>query len=246
MIVQGGDLMPIRFATCFLFALAIVGCASTPTVPEVSPAADAEAAGMVDIRALVPDMRLDIRYAGSHNFVGTPIEGYDAPRCYLLRQVAEALQRVEAGLRANHQRMQIFDCYRPVRVVQHFVRWIHDPQDQRNKAEFYPSLDKSKLMPGYIAEHSGHSRGATLDLTLLQCDDSGENCAPLDMGTGFDYFGELAHTDSPHVTAAQRDNRHRLRNAMQAQGFDNYVDEWWHYTLRPEPAPHTAYDFPLR
>lgn len=246
MIAQGSDLMPVRSVACFLFAVAIAGCASTPTVPEISPAADAEAAGMVDIRALVPDMRLDIRYAGSHNFVGTPIEGYDAPRCYLLRQVAEALQRVEAGLRETHQRLLIFDCYRPVRAVQHFMRWARDPQDLKHKAEFYPQLGKGALVPGYIAEHSGHSRGATLDLTLLQCDDSGDNCAPLDMGTGFDYFGELAHTDSPHVTAEQRDNRHRLRNAMQAQGFDNYVDEWWHYTLRPEPAPHVAYDFPLR
>jgi len=225
--------------------LSVAGCASIPP-PEVSPAADAAAAGMVDIRALVPDIRLDIRYAGHHNFVGVPIDGYEAPRCYLLRPVAEALQRVEKSLRARHRRLQIFDCYRPVRAVQHFTRWVRDPQDQRNKTEFYPTLDKNQLMPGYIAEHSGHSRGATLDLTVMQCDGNDEDCEPLDMGTGFDYFGELAHTDSPNVNAAQRGNRHLLRDAMQAQGFGNYADEWWHYTLRPEPDPRTAYDFPLR
>jgi D-alanyl-D-alanine dipeptidase len=239
----------MKACTLLPLLLAVAGCASTPvptSPPAVSPAADAEAAGMLDIRALVPDMQLDIRYAGSHNFVGRPIDGYEAPRCYLLRPVAEALQRVEAGLRENHQHLQIFDCYRPVRAVQHFVRWIHDPQDQRNKAEFYPLLDKSQLMPGYIAEHSGHSRGATLDLTMMQCDDNDDACVALDMGTGFDYFGELAHTDSPNVTAVQRRNRYLLRDAMQAQGFGNYADEWWHYTLRPEPDPRTAYDFPLR
>jgi D-alanyl-D-alanine dipeptidase len=239
----------MKACTLLPLLLAVAGCASTPaptSPPAVSPAADAEAAGMLDIRALVPDMQLDIRYAGNHNFVGRPIDGYEAPRCYLLRPVAEALQRVEAGLRENHQRLQIFDCYRPVRAVQHFVRWIHDPQDQRNKAEFYPLLDKSQLMPGYIAEHSGHSRGATLDLTMMQCDDNDDACVALDMGTGFDYFGELAHTDSPNVTAVQRRNRYLLRDAMQAQGFGNYADEWWHYTLRPEPDPRTAYDFPLR
>ena len=237
--------MIMRMIPVLLLVIA-AGCVSTPRVPAVSPATDAASAGMVDIRALVPDIAQDIRYAGSHNFVGTRIDGYDAPRCYLLRPVAEALQRVEAGLRTRHQRLLVFDCYRPVRAVQHFMRWVSDPDDLKNKAEFYPLLGKDALVGQYIAEHSGHSRGATLDLTLMQCDANGGNCEPLDMGTGFDYFGELAHTDSPNVTAAQRRNRHLLRDAMQAQGFSNYADEWWHYTLRPEPDPHTAYDFPLR
>lgn len=227
------------------FLLVAAGCASTPP-PAVSPAADASAAGMVDIRELVPDIRLDMRYAGSHNFVGVPIDGYEASRCYLLRPVAEALQRVERSLRARHRRLQVFDCYRPVRAVQHFMRWARDPDALDNKAEFYPLLGKDALVPQYIAEHSGHSRGATLDLTMMQCNGGGEDCEPLDMGTGFDYFGELAHTGSPNVTAVQRGHRYLLRDAMQAQGFGNYADEWWHYTLRPEPDPRTAYDFPLR
>lgn len=237
------------FAGLLVLGGMAAGCASAPPstrVPVVSPADDAAAAGMADIRELVPDIAQDIRYAGSHNFVGTPVEGYDAPRCYLLRPVAEALARVEAALRTHDQRLLIYDCYRPVRAVQHFMRWAQDPDDVTNKAEFYPLLGKDALVGQYIAEHSGHSRGATLDLTMMQCDAGGNDCTPLDMGTGFDYFGELAHTDSPNVSAAQRDNRHLLRAAMQAQGFSNYADEWWHYTLRPEPDPHTAYDFPLR
>ena len=223
-----------------------VDAGTAKDVPKVSPAADARSAGMVDIRELVPDIAQDIRYAGDHNFVGTPIDGYEAPRCYLLRPVAEALQRVEASLREGNRRLLIYDCFRPVRAVRHFMRWAKDPDALANKAEFYPLLDKDKLVPQYIAEHSGHSRGATLDLTLMQCDDAGADCEPLDMGTGFDYFGELAHTDSPNATAAQRSNRHLLRDAMRAQGFSNYSDEWWHYTLKPEPDPGTAYDFPLR
>ncbi len=237
--------MPLRIVVIVVLA-ALAGCASLPSVPDVSAAADAEAAGMVDIRLLAPDIRLDIRYAASHNFVGIPIDGYDAPRCYLLRPVAQALQRVDAGLRVRHQKLQVFDCYRPVRAVQHFMRWARDLDDQKNKAGFYPLIDKSTLVPQYIAEHSGHSRGATLDLTVLQCDVDNAQCIPLDMGTDFDYFGELAHTDSPNVGVAQRDHRHQLRDAMQAQGFRNYADEWWHYTFQPEPAPDTAYDFPLR
>src|SRR5690606_18534166 len=148
-------------------------CASAQRVPAVSPAGDARSAGMVDIRDLVPDIAQDIRYAGSHNFVGTPIDGYDAPRCYLLRPVAEALRRVEEGLRAQHRRLQVFDCYRPVRAVQHFMRWVRDPDALDNKTEFYALLDKGVLVGQYIAEHSGHSLGATLDLTLMQCDGHG-------------------------------------------------------------------------
>ena len=225
---------------------AAAGCASTPSVPAVSPAADAGSAGMVDVRALAPGIGLDMRYAGAHNFVGTSIDGYEAPRCYLLRPAAEALARVQESLRPRHQRLLAFDCNRPVRAVAHFMRGARDPADLRNKAEFYPLLDKSALVPGYIAEHSGHSRGATIDLTIEQCDAAGGHCEPLDMGTGFDYFGELAHTDSPGATDVQRANRHLLRDAMQAQGFENYADEWWHYTLRPEPDSGTAYDFPVR
>ena len=199
---------------------------------------------MISIQALVPDIRLDMRYAGSANFVGTPITGYAAPRCYLLRPAAQALQRVELALRKQDLRLQIFDCYRPVRAVQHFVAWAGDASDQRTKASYYPNLAKSQLLGDYIAPTSGHSRGATLDLTLLQC--AGNECTALDMGTDFDFFDTRAHTDAPGITPAQRQNRQRLRAAMEREGFQNYAMEWWHYTLKPEPAPDQAYDFPVQ
>jgi D-alanyl-D-alanine dipeptidase len=130
--------------------------------------------------------------------------------------------------------------------VKHFVRWAADLSDQRTKAAHYPDLDKSKLLGDYIAPVSGHSRGATVDLTLLQCDASDTHCAPLDMGTGFDFFGPLANTDSPQATPSQHANRALLRDAMEHGGFRNYPMEWWHYTLTPGPATDTIYDVPVQ
>ncbi len=213
--------------------------------PQLSPATGMEQAGMVDIRSLVPDMSQSIAYAGSDNFIGEPIEGYQAPRCWLKRETAEALARVDSALRANHMRLRVFDCYRPARAVAHFMRWANDPGDLRAKATHYPDLDKSQLTGEYIAPVSGHSRGGTVDLTLLKCDARGNGCEPLDMGTAFDFFATRANTDSPEVTAEQRANRYLLREAMQAQGFRNYEKEWWHYTLRAESDTTTIYDVPV-
>jgi D-alanyl-D-alanine dipeptidase len=225
--------------------LLLAGCAGRMATPLMSPTTTAAEAGLVDISTLVPDMVLEIRYAGSDNFVGAPVEGYLAPKCLLLRPVAQALQRVEASLRARHQRLKMFDCYRPARAVRHFVRWAGDLSDQRTKPHYYPNLDKRVLLSDYIAPVSGHSRGATLDLTLLQCDDDDAHCQPLDMGTDFDFFDPRANTASPDVTPMQRDNRERLRAAMALQGFRNYPLEWWHYTLVPEPTPGLLYDVPV-
>lgn len=235
----------VKVALLTIAVLAGTACVSTAQAPQVSPAVTAAQAGMVDIQSLIPDIGLEIRYAGSHNFVGAPVDGYEAPKCYLHRSVAQALQRVEQDLRGENLRLKVFDCYRPRRAVLHFMRWVEDRGDQRTKPEFYPDLDKGKLIGGYISPTSGHSRGATLDLTLLRCG-ADARCEPLDMGTGFDFFGDIANTDSPRVTAAQRANRDRLRDAMRKQGFENYPMEWWHYTFKPEPTPDMAYDFPVR
>ena len=137
--------------------------------PTLSPATTPAQADLVDIRSLVPDMAEDIKYAGNDNFVGRPVDGYRAARCYLLRPVAEALARVEHDLRRQHLRLKLFDCYRPARAVADFVRWAHDLSDQRTKAAHYPLIDKSQLLGTYIASVSGHSRGATTDLTHSFC-----------------------------------------------------------------------------
>jgi D-alanyl-D-alanine dipeptidase len=211
---------------------------------QVSPAVTPEQAGLVDIATLEPDIRLDIRYAGRDNFVGEKVDGYLAPKCYLLRPVAEALQKVEQDLRQQGLALKIFDCYRPVRAVKHFVAWAADREDLRTKPTYYPNLDKDKLFGGYISESSGHSRGATVDLTVMRCVDS--DCADLDMGTAFDFFDERANTEHTNITQAQRSNRQLLVDAMARHGFRNYPMEWWHYTLQPEPTPHTAYDVPVQ
>ncbi|MGO4779731.1 M15 family metallopeptidase, partial [Lysobacter sp. 2RAB21] len=135
-------------------------------------------------------------------------------------------------LRPQGLRLHIYDCYRPVRAVRDFVRWAGDLSDQKTKSRYYPALDKRVLLGDYISPTSGHSRGATLDLGLMESQAGGDRI--VDMGTGFDYFDERAHTDSPDITAAQRANRQRLRAAMQREGFENYPLEWWHYTYKPE------------
>ena len=134
---------------------------------------------------------------------------------------------------------------RPIRAVQNFVEWAGDLNEQKTKSRYYPNLEKSDLLGDYIAPTSGHSRGATVDLTLMRCDVDGQ-CASLDMGTDFDFFDVLAHTDSPNITPRQRENRQRLRTAMEKEGFQNYPMEWWHYTFKPEPSKDVAYDFPVR
>lgn len=224
--------------------LTAVAAAAAATDVRVSPAVTPGQAAMVEVTQFAPRIREDIRYAGSENFVGRPIDGYAAPKCYLLRRVATALARIQRDLQSRGLVLQVFDCYRPARAVQDFVRWARDPADQRNKARYYPGIDKPALFPDYISPQSGHSRGATIDLTLLRCRRA--DCIPLDMGTGFDAFSPRAHTDAAGLTATQRANRQLLRRAMQRRGFANYPLEWWHYTFQPEPTPRVAYDFIVR
>lgn len=212
--------------------------------PRLSPATGPDEAGMVDVQALAPDIVVEMRYAGHDNFTGAPVPGYEANRCYLLRPAAEAVARVQARLREQGLGLVVYDCYRPAHAVRHFVAWAHGPDDPAQKARWYPNIAKPALLDGYIAETSGHSRGATVDLTLAECRDGA--CAPLDMGTPFDFFDTLANTDDPRPSPGQRANRERLRAAMAAEGLRNYPMEWWHFTLDPEPDPDTAYDFPVR
>ncbi len=200
----------------------------------------------VDVRSLDPSIAADMRYAGSENFVGEPIDGYEAPKCLLSRVAAEALVEVQSILRDDGFGLLVFDCYRPQRGVDHFVRWAKDTADLRTKAEYYPNVRKSRLFEdGYIASRSGHSRASTVDLTMVRRrpDDSVE---ALDMGTPFDFFDPRSHTESPDVTAEQQANRLRLRDAMEEGGFRNYSAEWWHYTMRDEPYPDEYFDRPIR
>jgi len=218
----------------------------------------------VDVGQHIPSIVIDMRYFGPHNFVGERIDGYNAPKCLLTREAAEALKRVQADLERFSFSLKIYDCYRPQRAVSHFVRWARDIGDTRTKKEFYPTVDKSRLFKdGYIAERSGHSRGSTVDLTIVPVPvPEQESYTPgqelfacylpaakrfhdnsIDMGTGFDCFSDLAHTVNGKAGTAERANRLLLKTLMEKQGFVNYELEWWHYTLRNEPFPNTYFDF---
>ncbi|CAO4186593.1 M15 family metallopeptidase [Methylorubrum extorquens] len=209
--------------------------ASQPAAAETDP--------FVDAARHVPGLALDMRYAGSDNFVGRPIVGYEAPRCLLTPQAARALARVQASLAPDGLGLKVFDCYRPRQAVADFAAWARDPADTRMKAAYYPRTDKADLFRlGYIAERSSHSRGSTVDLTLVRSADGAE----LDMGTPFDLFDPSSATDFPGVSPIQSRNRHRLRHAMIRAGFVPYAQEWWHFTLKDEPYPDTAFDRPVR
>ena len=202
-----------------------------------------ERSPLIDLSALSAGMQLDIRYATADNFTGKRVTGYQRAKCLLHAPVAEALAAVERDLRSRGYALVIYDCYRPTIAVADFMRWAADRADQSTKAAYYPDLDKSALVPDYIAEKSGHSKGATADVGLLDCR-SGD-CVPVDMGTPFDFFGLQANTDYPDLTPEQKKNRSQLLDAMTAQGFVNYPLEWWHFTWKAAPLPDVAYDFPI-
>lgn len=219
-----------------------LGVCAAEAPPPLSPARNMAEAGMVDVRSVSPGIAEDMKYAGTDNFTGAVVDGYRAPKCFLRAQAAQALGRVEAALRKQGFGRRVWDCYRPARAVAAFVRWAGDASANATKAAHYPNLGKDKLLGEYIAPVSGHSRGATVDLTLMRCD--GAHCEPLDMGTGFDFFDPRAHTADPGISAAQKANRERLLHAMAAEGFANYPQEWWHYTL-PAAVPPVIYDVPV-
>jgi len=198
---------------------------------------------LVDLAGVAPSIALDIRYAGSDNFVGAPVDGYGAPRCWLTRPAAEALALVQRDLASEGLGLLVYDCYRPQRAVDHFVRWAADPTDLATKAEHYPNVAKDRLFAeGYVAARSSHSRGSTVDLTLVRRAD-GE---PLDMGSPWDFFDPLSHGDSRAVSRQARSHRMRLRAVMDRHGFEPYEPEWWHFTLRDEPFPDRYRDVPIR
>ena len=155
----------------------------------------------------MPGLIADMRYAGSHNFVGRPIDGYEAPHCLLTQAAADALAEVARDLAPRGLVIKVFDCYRPTRAVANFVRWARDLNDTAGKAEFYPNVDKRTLFrDGYIASHSGHSRGSTCDLTLAQADGR-----ELDMGTPFDFFSPKSWTADPTISAGAARQPHAAR-----------------------------------
>jgi D-alanyl-D-alanine dipeptidase/L,D-peptidoglycan transpeptidase YkuD (ErfK/YbiS/YcfS/YnhG family) len=199
--------------------------------------------GFVFVQDVIPAVARDIRYFGMDNFMGARADGYEAAQAILSVEAAVALKAVSGDLRKKGVGLKIFDAYRPERAVRHFVRWAQDLNDVRMKTRFYPDVAKAMLFKeGYIAGRSGHSRGSTVDLTLV--DLKGDQEA--DMGSPFDLFGKISHHGAPEITPAQAANRAVLREAMEARGFGSLKEEWWHYRLKDEPYPGTFFDFPVR
>lgn len=196
--------------------------------------------GFVYVDEHVPGVVVDLRYAGTDNFIGDRIDGYQSSRAVISLPAAQALGKVQADLARFGLGIKVFDAYRPQRAVNHFVRWAQDIADNRNKASYYPDVDKRDLFRlDYIAERSGHSRGSTVDLTLVSLADGSE----LDMGSGFDFFGVESWPEHPGISAQQRANRMLLQQVMTRHGFVPYSKEWWHFTLADEPYKDTYFDF---
>ena len=209
-----------------------------------------------------PTIQQDMRYAQRHNFVGRRIHGYREPVCLLTRPAARALHRAQVALRAVGYGLRVYDCYRPTRAVAQFDRWAQNLADQKMKGEFYPHTDKRRaFVDGYIAHRSGHSRGSTVDITLVRLpakaspewDGKLRSCvAPygrrfrdgsVNMGTTYDCMDPRAHTFHPAITGRAHRNRLRLRTALNRAGFAPYDNEWWHFTLSSEPYPEKYFNF---
>ena len=198
--------------------------------------------GFVLLSDFVPDIVQEIRYYSTYNFIGDRIDGYEEPCAMLTTEAARALRSVSHEMIVQGYRLKVFDAYRPACAVRHFVLWGIEDLDLRMKPFFYPDLEKQELFQkGYVASKSSHSRGSTIDLTLLDMATGKE----LDMGSPFDLFSEISHPDSRDVTDEQYENRMLLRNVMIRNGFAPIDCEWWHFTLEDEPYPDTYFEFPV-
>jgi zinc D-Ala-D-Ala dipeptidase len=222
--------------------------------------------GFVYISEVVPTIRQDIRYAGSHNFTGRPVDGYEANECILTERAADALKRVQIELAGKHLSLIVWDCYRPTRAVRDFINWSRSRHRSLMKDEFFPNTNKNQLFErGYLSSHSAHARGSTVDLGLvpsaLRTPPTFDAAMPLlpctapkgvrfddgtiDFGTGYDCLDPLASTNNPNVSREAHFHRILLKRVMQQYGFKSYLREWWHFTFSDEPFPGQSFDFPI-
>ena len=227
-------IMPLMI---FLLALCLTGAVSGENRNLSNDSSD-----FVLVGDVIPDAILEIRYYTTYNFVGERIDGYEQPTALLTKEAASALKEVSDDLVKKGYRLKIYDAYRPQKAVDHFARWAENSTDSRMKEAFYPDLDKSVLFKqGYILNYSGHTRGSTVDLTIVDAKTGKE----VDMGGTFDHFGVESHPDYKNITDEQYNNRMILRQAMTDHGFKPLDEEWWHFTLENEPYPDTYFTFPV-
>jgi D-alanyl-D-alanine dipeptidase len=196
--------------------------------------------GFVYVKDIIPDLDVELRYATTNNFIGKPIDGYQSNHLILTEQTANALKLIQQELQMQNLCLKVYDGYRPQRAVDHFMYWARELNDTINKQQFYPNVDKRNLfIEEYIATRSGHSKGSTVDVTLIE----GNSGKSLDMGSAYDFFGVESWVNYENISLLQKKNRQLLQAIMLKHGFRNYPREWWHFTLKDEPFPNTYFDF---
>lgn len=248
-------------SAALMWAAAIAGAMAYVSAAE---AASDLPAPFVYLSEIDPRIQQDVRYASENNFLGRTVDGYTAPQCILTRKTAQSLKKVEDALLKKNLSLKVYDCYRPARSVRDFARWSHKDGDEKMKQQYYPDYDKDELFArGFIVSHSSHSRGNTVDLTIVpvdstvpqfdpakplaRCDAPQEQRSPdnsLDFGTGFDCFGPKSRTRAEQISQAAKDNRRILVEAMVEEGFWNYFREWWHFQ-KSGAAMDEEYNFPI-
>ncbi len=192
----------------------------------------------------IPNIVFDLRYGSEDNFTGKVVKGYENPRPVSTIEMAKALKEVQIYLELRGLGLKIFDAYRPQKAVDYFFEWSKVKTDTLMKSKYYPNEKKENLFKhGYISKLSGHSRGSSVDLTIIHLigEKAGEE---IDMGSSWDYFGEKSSISSTKINLIQRKNRIILKNLMQMFGFLPYEKEWWHFTIKKEPFPNKYFDFP--
>lgn len=198
--------------------------------------------GFVHVSDVIPDLEIELRYFTKNNFVGKRIDGYNSNKLILTKETAGALKLVHEDLQNQNLCLKVYDGYRPQRAVNHFISWAKDLNDTINKSTFYPDVDKLNLFKEeYIAARSGHSKGSTVDLTIIDANTG----KAIDMGSVYDFFGVESWVNFDGITVKQKANRLLLQEVMAKYGFKNYPKEWWHFTLKNEPFPNTYFDFPI-
>ncbi|OYX27736.1 MAG: peptidase M15 [Flavobacteriales bacterium 32-35-8] len=199
--------------------------------------------GFVYVKDVIPDLKVELRYSSSKNFVGKVIDGYQSDKLILTEAATNALKLVQQELEQQDMCLLVFDGYRPQSAVNHFMKWAEDLNDTINKHQYYPDVDKKNLFKeDYIASRSGHSKGSTVDVTIINA----KTNKPLDMGSDYDFFGKQSWISYEGISEEQKANRQLLQTVMLKHGFKNYLKEWWHFTLKEEPFPNTYFDFPIK
>lgn len=237
-----------------LLIVSLVNCIAFDYCQAMSETTRAK--GFVYLAEVDPTILVSLHYISNENFLGTPVDGYKKPAVILTKQAAEALKRVQADVKKDGYSLVIYDAYRPQQAVDHFVRWSENANDQLKKDHYYPRVDKAKVFElGYVGKKSGHSRGSTVDLTLIEDGKTLHTVRALqrtlldgfkilflddgtvDMGSSFDLFDPASHIENNLIEETFKKRRAYLQAVMEKHGFKNYANEWWHFTLKNEPHP---------